>query len=70
MLHPLPFLLPDLCTASVLAYGVGAELLAPSASIRFHFMHSPLGQTIFQVIVGGAVVFGVGGWLGGLGAQP
>jgi hypothetical protein len=31
-------------------------------------MKSPLGQTIFQVIVGGAVVFGVGVWLGRLGA--
>lgn len=68
MLHTLPFLLPDLRTALSLAYVVViAELLA-IALIRWRYMRSPLGQTIFQVIVGGAVVFGVGIWLGRLGA--
>jgi hypothetical protein len=31
-------------------------------------MKSPLVQTILQVIVGGAIVFGIGLWLGRLGA--
>ncbi|WP_034384678.1 VIT family protein [Deinococcus sp. YIM 77859] len=68
MLHTLPFLLPDLRTALTLAYLIVlAELLA-IAVIRWKYMKSPLGQTIVQVVVGGAVVFGVGVWLGRLGA--
>ncbi|BDP44577.1 hypothetical protein DAETH_45460 (plasmid) [Deinococcus aetherius] len=70
MLHTLPFLLPDLRAALALAYGVVVVELLVIAYIRFHYMRSPLGQTIFQVIVGGAVVFGVGVWLGNLGARP
>ncbi|GGB84180.1 VIT family protein [Deinococcus soli (ex Cha et al. 2016)] len=70
MLHTLPFLIPDLQTALTLAYGVVLLELLVIAYIRWHYMRSPLGQTIFQVIVGGAVVFGVGVWLGQLGARP
>jgi hypothetical protein len=36
--------------------------------IRFRFMKSRLVPTVVQVIVGGAVVFGIGMWLGRLGA--
>ncbi len=68
MLHTLPFLLPNLQAALTLAYVVvGLELLA-IAYIRFHYMKSPLGQTILQVIVGGGIVFGIGILLGQLGA--
>ncbi|KQR27877.1 VIT family protein [Deinococcus sp. Leaf326] len=68
MLHTLPFLIPDLRTALTLAYAVVVVELLLIALIRWKYMKSPLGQTIFQVIVGGAVVFGVGVWLGRLGA--
>ncbi|THF71995.1 VIT family protein [Deinococcus sp. Arct2-2] len=68
MLHTLPFLIPDLQTALTLAYVVVIVELLVIALIRWRYMHSPLRQTIFQVIVGGAVVFGVGVWLGKLGA--
>ncbi|GAA5531911.1 VIT family protein [Deinococcus aluminii] len=68
MLHTLPFLLPDLRTALTLAYIVVIIELLAIAGIRWKYMRSPLGQTIFQVIVGGAVVFAVGVWLGRLGA--
>ena len=68
MLHTLPFLLPNLRTALTMAYiVVGLELLA-IAYIRFHYMKSPLGQTILQVIVGGGIVFAIGILLGSLGA--
>ena len=67
MLHTLPFLIPDLRTALTLAYVVVVIELLAIAGIRFYFMRSPLGQTILQVIVGGAVVFAVGVWLGNLG---
>lgn len=67
-LHTLPFLLPNLQTALTLAYVVvGLELLA-IAFIRYHYMKSPLGQTILQVIVGGGIVFAIGVLLGELGA--
>jgi erythrin-vacuolar iron transport family protein len=67
MLHTLPFLLADLRTALPLAYAVVVVELLVIAYIRFHFMKSPLAQTVWQVIVGGGVVFAVGVWLGRLG---
>lgn len=70
MLHTLPFLLTDLRTALTLAYVVVVVELVAIAYIRYHFMRSPLGKTILQVIVGGTVVFGVGVWLGSRGVTP
>jgi VIT1/CCC1 family predicted Fe2+/Mn2+ transporter len=67
MLHTLPFLLPDLRAALHLAYAVVAVELLAIAYIRCHFMHSPLGKTIIQVVVGGAIVFAIGVWMGNLG---
>jgi len=68
MFHTLPFLIPDLGTALMLAYAVVVMELLAIAYIRFRFMRSPLGKTIAQVIVGGGVVFAIGVWLGRLGA--
>ena len=68
MLHTLPFLLPNLQAALTLAYVVVVFELFAIAYIRYHFMKSPLGQTILQVIVGGGIVFGIGILLGQLGA--
>lgn len=67
MLHTLPFFLPSLRTALTLAYGVVVVELLAIAFIRYHFMKSPLGRTVLQVIVGGGIVFALGVWLGGLG---
>lgn len=67
-LHTLPFLLPNLQTALTLAYVVVVFELLAIAYIRFHYMKSPLGQTILQVVVGGGIVFGIGILLGQLGA--
>lgn len=67
MLHTLPFLLPHLGAALGVAYAVVVVELVAIAYIRFHFMHSPLGKTILQVVVGGGIVFGIGVWLGRLG---
>jgi len=68
MLHTFPFLIPSDSLALKVAYGVVvAELLAISF-IRYRFMETPLLMTIVQVIVGGGIVFGIGLWLGQLGA--
>lgn len=67
MFHTLPFLLPDLHVALTLAYGVvGVELVA-IAWIRRHYMKSPLGPTLVQVVFGGALVFAIGMLLGSAG---
>ena len=69
MLHTLPFLLENLQSALTFAYAVVVFELLAIAYIRYHFMKSPLLQTVLQVIVGGGVVFFVGIWLGRLGAS-
>lgn len=64
MLHTPPFLLPDLAFALRVAYFVvGLDLLL-IAYIRYRYMKTPLPSTIFQVIVGGGIVFALGLWLG------
>jgi erythrin-vacuolar iron transport family protein len=68
MLHTFPFLLNSLSVALKLAYVVVVVELLSIAYIRFHFMKSPWVRTVVQVIVGGAIVFAIGIWLGQLGA--
>jgi len=68
MLHTLPFLLRNLQTALFLAYGVVVFELLAIAYIRYRWMNSPLGKTVVQVIIGGGIVFGLGIWLGKIGA--
>ncbi len=68
MLHTLPFLIASLNTALMLAYVVVVFELIVIAFIKYRYMRSPLAQTIMQVVIGGGVVFGVGVWLGRLGA--
>ena len=68
MLHTLPFLITRLSTALSLAYGVVVLELLAISFIRYRYMASPLGRTVVQVIVGGALVFAIGMWLGRLGA--
>src|SRR4051812_46353918 len=62
MLHTLPFLITDLNTALHTAYIVVAFELVVIAMIRYRFMKSPLWSTVFQVIVGGGIVFFLGVW--------
>ena len=68
MLHTLPFLIASLNTALMLAYVVVVFELIVIAFIKYRYMRSPLAQTVMQVVIGGGVVFGVGVWLGRLGA--
>jgi erythrin-vacuolar iron transport family protein len=51
------------------AYGVVALELTGIAFIRYRFMKTDLLVTTAQVIVGGGLVFGIGIWLGKIGAS-
>lgn len=64
MFHTLPFLIPNIHLALLLAYAVVVSERPAIAYIRYHYMQSPLAQTIVQVIVGGGLVFLVGLALG------
>lgn len=67
MFHTFPFLLPNLHVALTLAYVVVAVELVAIAYIRRRYMKSPLGPTLIQVVVGGALVFAIGMLLGSAG---
>lgn len=67
MLHTLPFLLPNIQNALRVAYVVVILELLVISFIRFKYMATPLPKTILQVVVGGAIVFVIGIWLGGIG---
>jgi hypothetical protein len=55
--HTLPFLIPVFMTAVLLAGGVVALELLVIAWIRKRYMDTPLLSAIFQVVVGGVIVF-------------
>lgn len=69
MLHTFPFLIPNLQTALNAAYAVVACELIAIAFIRYRFMGGKLLNTIVQVVIGGGIVFGIGVWLGKIGAS-
>jgi hypothetical protein len=68
MLHTFPFLIPNLGVALKLAYAVVVCELLAIAYIRYRFMGGRLANTIVQVVIGGAIVFAIGVWLGKIGA--
>jgi rubrerythrin len=55
--HTLPFLIPSFYMATGVAVGVVAVELAVIAWIRNHYMDTPLLSAIFQVVLGGVLVF-------------
>ncbi len=64
--HTLPYLISQFHTATTLAIGVVIIELAVISWIRNRYMDTPLVSAIFQVVVGGVLVF-VAGWLIGSG---
>jgi len=58
--HALPYLIPHFYVATSLACAVVAIELAVIAWIRMHYMDTPFLQAVFQVVVGGVLVFAVG----------
>jgi erythrin-vacuolar iron transport family protein len=55
--HTLPYLLSDIHTATSIAIGVVIIELGIIAWVRKHFMDTPLLAAIFQIVVGGLLVF-------------
>jgi hypothetical protein len=64
--HTLPFLLPDFFIALWVAVVVVAVELGSIAWIRKRYMDTPLLQAVFQVVLGGVLVFIAGILIGNL----
>ena len=64
--HTLPYLIHDFHLATTIALAVVALELAVIAWIRKRYMDTPLLSAVFQVVVGGVLVF-LAGWLIGAG---
>ncbi|GAC1542332.1 MAG: hypothetical protein NVS2B7_15420 [Herpetosiphon sp.] len=64
ILHTLPFLLPDLHSSLLAAYIVVIVELLVIAFIRYRYMQTPPVRSVVQVIVGGALVFAAGYFIG------
>jgi rubrerythrin len=62
--HTLPFLIPDFWTANAVAAVVVAIELAAIAWIRTHYMETPFGSAIVQVVLGGVLVILAGVFIG------
>jgi hypothetical protein len=55
--HSLPYLIPNFNIATTVAVAVVLVELGAISYIRHHYMDTPLMSAIFQVAVGGALVF-------------
>jgi erythrin-vacuolar iron transport family protein len=62
--HTLPYLIPDFWTATMAAILVVVVELAVISWIRYRYMDTPFLQAAFQVMVGGALVFLAGIFIG------
>jgi rubrerythrin len=62
--HALPYLLPDFWIATALAAAVVLAELAAIAWVRHRWMDTPWLSASLQVVLGGAIVFGVGVLIG------
>jgi hypothetical protein len=55
--HSLPYLIPGFNAATTVAVAVVLAELGAISYIRHHYMDTPLVSAIFQVVVGGVLVF-------------
>jgi rubrerythrin len=55
--HSLPYLIPDFNIATIVAVAVVLVELGVISYIRHHYMDTPLTSAVFQVVVGGVLVF-------------
>lgn len=58
--HALPYLIPDFTIATTVAIAIVFIELWAIAWIQNHWMDTPWGRAIFQVVLGGALVFAAG----------
>ena len=65
ILHTLPFLIPDLNLALIIAYIIVGTELVSIAYIRYYFFNMRFWLSMVQVVVGGALVFAAGVLIGG-----
>ena len=62
--HALPYLIPDFWTATIVAIVVVFVELWAIVWIQNRFMETPFLRATFQVVLGGALVFGAGALIG------
>ncbi len=62
--HTLPYLIPQFHLATTLAIAVVTVELVAIAWVRQHYMETPFGLAVLQVIVGGLLVFAAGVLIG------
>lgn len=62
--HTLPYLIPDVITATAIACGVVLVELLVISWIRHRYMDTPLGSAVLQVVLGGLLVFLTGVLIG------
>ena len=58
--HALPYLIHDFFTATAIAIAVVLVELWAIAFIQNRYMHTPFWRAVFQVVLGGSLVFAVG----------
>ena len=63
--HALPYLIPNFNVATTVAVSIVFVELWAISWIQHRFMETPWGKAIFQVVLGGALVFGAGVLIGG-----
>ncbi len=63
--HALPYLIPDFRTATTIAIIVVFIELWAIAWIQNRFLETPFIRAVFQVVLGGALVFAAGWFIGG-----
>lgn len=62
--HTIPYLIPDFLTATIVACAVVIVELVAIAWIRHRYMETSWWSAIFQVVLGGLLVFGTGVLIG------
>ncbi len=63
--HALPYLIPEFWTATVLAFAIVFVELWAIAYIQNRYMETPFWRSVFQVVLGGALVLAAGIFIGG-----
>lgn len=62
--HALPYLIPEFWTATIIAFTVVFMELWAIVWVQNRYMETPWGRAIFQVVLGGALVFAAGMLIG------